>query len=52
MSADLAGRTAIVTGGGTGVGRGISLSRERVRQLERDALRLLRESGRIREEAA
>ncbi|MCB9678732.1 MAG: sigma-70 family RNA polymerase sigma factor [Alphaproteobacteria bacterium] len=34
------------------VGRGISLSRERVRQLERDALRLLRESGRIREEAA
>ena len=26
MSADLAGRTAIVTGGGTGVGRGISLA--------------------------
>jgi len=34
------------------VGRGISLSRERVRQLERDALRLLRESGRIRDAAA
>lgn len=34
------------------VGRRISLSRERVRQLERDALRLLRESGRIREAAA
>ncbi len=34
------------------VGRGISLSRERVRQLERDALRLLRESGHIRDEAA
>ncbi|MCB9672091.1 MAG: sigma-70 family RNA polymerase sigma factor [Alphaproteobacteria bacterium] len=34
------------------VGRRISLSRERVRQLERDALRLLRESGRIREVAA
>ena len=34
------------------VGRRISLSRERVRQLERDALRLLRESGRIREFAA
>lgn len=34
------------------VGRRISLSRERVRQLERDALKLLRESGRIREAAA
>lgn len=34
------------------VGRGIALSRERVRQLERDALRLLREAGRIREAAA
>ena len=34
------------------VGRRISLSRERVRQLERDALRLLRESGHIRESAA
>ncbi len=34
------------------VGRRISLSRERVRQLERDALRILRESGKIREVAA
>lgn len=34
------------------VGADISLSRERVRQLERDALRMLRDSGCIRERAA
>lgn len=34
------------------VGRGMSLSRERVRQIEREALRRLRDQGRIRDKVA
>jgi DNA-directed RNA polymerase sigma subunit (sigma70/sigma32) len=34
------------------VGRRLSLSRERVRQLEKDALRRLREDGMIREQSS